>query len=84
MAGINVQDQFVSDLVEMTGYGVLHWPLSYFVPLWGDPLAKLLWDLVLQRISKGLRELERACFSLDGRITLLQASLFSVPLYYLC
>lgn len=55
LGGINVQEWVVYEIVELSGCGVLHWPLTYLgIPLGGNPHAESFWVLVVQRISKKL------------------------------
>ena len=84
LAGINVEDSRVGQLAVMVGCEVTPWPLTYLgVPLGGNPRAETFWDPVIQRISKRLDSWKGVHFSLGGRITLIQASLSSIPLYFL-
>ena len=53
------------------------------VPLGGNPRSVSFWDPVVEKIPKRLGNWKGAYFSLGSQITLIQACLSSIPLYYL-
>lgn len=84
LASINIQENYLGELAGIADCAVSSWPITYLgIPLRGNPQLESFWDPVIQRISRKLDTWKGAYFSLGGRVTLVQASLASIPLYFL-
>ena len=63
LAGINIDSQELSCIASLISCQILEWPLVYLgVPLGGNPRSVLLWDLVVEKISKRLGNWKGAYF----------------------
>jgi len=64
MVGVSVEESSVSSFVEVMGYSVGNWSISYLrMPLGGNPITISFWDPVMETISKKLVCWKRGYFS---------------------
>lgn len=53
------------------------------MPLDGNQNLGAFWDLVVEKVSKKLVYWKKQCISLGGRITLIDARMGNIPMYYM-
>ncbi|XP_020420593.1 uncharacterized protein LOC18774736 [Prunus persica] len=84
LVGINLDDGLLNELAGAWGCEVGAWPMSYLgLPLGGNPRAIKFWDPVVEKVENRLQKWKRACLSKEGRLTMIQAVLCSIPIYYM-
>lgn len=84
LVDVNYNDRELSRLAEDWGCEVGVWPMSYLgLPLGGNPRALSIWNPVVEKVEKRLQKWKKACLSKGGQLTLSQAVLSSIPIYYL-
>lgn len=81
--GINYNKGELATMAEAWGCEVGAWSMLYLdLPLGGNPRTHCLWDLVVEKVEKRLQKWKKTCLSKGGRLTLIQAVLKSIPIYY--
>ncbi|VVA25489.1 Hypothetical predicted protein, partial [Prunus dulcis] len=84
LVGINLDDGMVNEMAGAWGCDVGVWPMLYLgLPLGGNPRAIKFWDPVVEKVENRLQKWKRACLSKGGRLTMIQAVLCSIPIYYM-
>ena len=53
------------------------------MPLGGNPCSRSFWELVISKVAKRLEGWKKAFLSKGGRLTLIEAVLSAIPIYYL-
>ena len=84
LLGLGVDEESIQSLAEMVGCGVELWPISYLgMPLGGNPNSRTFWEPVISKVAKRLEGWKKAFLSKGGRLTLIEAVLSAIPIYYL-
>lgn len=84
VVGINKPDSIVNNLAETIRCVTLAWPIAYLgIPLDSNPRCKSFWNAVVCKVSRRLQYWKGSLFSLGGRISLIQACLSSILIYYM-
>ncbi|TYK29578.1 LINE-1 retrotransposable element ORF2 protein [Cucumis melo var. makuwa] len=79
---INVPTDPAKSIADSWGISKGHLPTSYLgMPLGGKPSSSNFWDNVLQKIQKKLSSWKYSQLSKGGRITLINSTLESLPIY---
>ncbi|KAI8548067.1 hypothetical protein RHMOL_Rhmol07G0243600 [Rhododendron molle] len=84
LCGVKVNHQEVTSLARVMGCKVDHLPIKYLgLPLGANPNRIRTWDPVVERMEKRL-SVWRGRFNTSGeRLTLLNSSLSSLPIYFM-
>lgn len=84
LVGINYNEGDLSGLAGAWGCKPGVWPILYLgLPLGGNPRVLSFWDPVVEKVKKRLQKWKKVCLSKGGRLTLIQAVLSSIPIYYM-
>ncbi|KAA0053621.1 LINE-1 retrotransposable element ORF2 protein [Cucumis melo var. makuwa] len=84
LSSINVHLDRVTTVTTTWDIPLHHFPINYFgVPLGGKPQSKSFWDPIIGKIHKKLNSWKYQHISKGGKLTLLKASLSSIPTYQL-
>ncbi|KAM2004953.1 hypothetical protein FF1_000090 [Malus domestica] len=84
LVGINSDCEKIYRLASSWGCEVGAWPMSYLgLPLGGKPKSIKFWDPVVEKVELRLQGWKKAFLSRGGRLTLIQAVLGSLPVYYM-
>lgn len=84
LSGISADPYLVARLVEIMGCKVGSLPSSYQgLPLSIASVSTSLWNLVVERIERNLVTWRARYLSIRGRITLIQSTLFNLPIYFM-
>ena len=71
-------------LAEILGCSVGEWPIQYLgLPLGGNPRSRSFWEPVTRKVPKRLDGWKTAFLSKEGRVTLIQYVLSTLPTYYM-
>ena len=72
IVGINTNQEMVYRLALVLDCQETNWSLSYLgLPLGGNPNSLGFWDLVVEKVARGLDGWKKAYLSFGGRITLI-------------
>ncbi|KAM1060262.1 hypothetical protein TB1_024191 [Malus domestica] len=84
LVGINSDGEKITRLASSWGCEVGSWPMKYLgLPLGGKPKSIKFWDPVVEKVELRLQGWKKAFLSKGGRLTLIQAVLGSLPIYYM-
>lgn len=82
--GIHVDESWLQDAANALLCKVGNFPFTYLgLPIGGHISRKALWDPIIMKIEKILASWKGRLLSIAGRITLIKASIASLPLYYM-
>ena len=82
--GIHVSESWLQSMASDLLCKVGDFPIMYLgLPIGGNASKKVLWDPIISRIEKKLATWKGKLLSIAGRITLIKASIASLPLYYM-
>ena len=74
----------MEDLAQILGCQTASLPMKYLgLPLGATFKAKLIWNLIIERMEKRLAGWKRLYISKGGKVTLIKSSLSSLPTYFL-
>lgn len=84
LLGINCEADHITHLANMLGCKVSTWPSTYLgLPLFGKPKTASFWDPIIQKVDRRLMSWRHTHASKGGRLTLIQAALANLPIYFL-
>ncbi|KAL4196105.1 hypothetical protein AMTRI_Chr04g244380 [Amborella trichopoda] len=84
MMGIHVERTALLSLAYRLGCALENLPTSYLgLPLCIGKLKKNMWDSLIERFAWKFASWKGRSLSFEGRITLIQATLASIPIYYM-
>ena len=84
LVGINSNDEKITRLASSWGCEVGSWPMRYLgLPLGGKPKSIKFWDPVVEKVESKLQGWKKAFLSRGGGLTLIQAVLGSLPIYFM-
>lgn len=82
--GINMDDAWLDSAAKALHCKVGHFPTIYLgLPIGGSTSRIKCWDPIIERMEKKLATWKGNLLSIRGRLTLLKASLSTLPLYYM-
>lgn len=84
LIGINMDDQWMQQTTEILMCRTGKLPFTYLgLPLGGNMSRMEPWAPIIQKIEKRLASWKGRMLSIAGRLTLIKASISSLPLYYM-
>lgn len=84
LCGVNVPQQDVALLAQVMGCKVESLPIKYLgLPLGANPRRIKTWDPVIVNIEKKLAVWKQRVSTTGGRLTLINSSMGSLPVYYM-
>ena len=82
--GINIENCWLLSAAETLHCKVGHFPISYLgLPVGGNSSRIITWDPIIERLRQKLASWKGNLLSLGGRLTLIKATLSSLPLYFM-
>ena len=82
--GINIDDNWLNNFAQLLHCKIGTFPFSYLgLPLGGNVSRMCLWEPIIERMKKKLASWKGGLLSMGGRLTLIKASLSSLPLYFM-
>ena len=82
--GIHVQESWLHEAAQSLLCKVGGFPFTYLgLPIGGTSSRISLWDPVIKRVENKLATWRGSLLSIAGRLTLIKASISSLPIYYL-
>lgn len=82
--GVNVSEGWIQEAARSLYCKAGKSPLTYLGLLIGDKNSRIkLWDPILDKMEKKLASWKQNLLLIEGRLTLIKASLASLPIYYM-
>jgi len=77
-------DQWRKEAAEYLNCRILSMPFTYLgIPIGANPRRSELWDPVIRKCKRKLARWKQRHLSFEGRVTLIQSTLSSIPIYFL-
>ena len=77
-------DQWTKEAADHLNCSIMTLPFIYLgIPIRANPRHNELWDPVVRKCERKLSTWKQRCLSFGGRVTLIQSTLSSIPIYFL-